>query len=137
VTFYSDENISPIFADMLKHYCPEHPVIAHRDRFEQGTADDVWLPVVAAWTPKPVTLLGDGRILRKPQLKIIARGTGMSFVVMAESFMNLPFQEQTWKFFKVWPDIIRLTTKARSPTIFDVKIRQMEVIVRHFTATLQ
>ncbi len=51
--------------------------------------------------------------------------------------MNLPFQEQTWKFFKVWPDIIRLTTKARSPTIFDVKIRQMEVIVRHFTATLQ
>jgi hypothetical protein len=66
VIFFADENISSQVVRLLEAFDRENEVRAHKAYFSQGTADTIWIPEVAGWTPKPVILGGDGRILRNP-----------------------------------------------------------------------
>jgi hypothetical protein len=64
VSFFTDENISPRVAQLLEVFDPENEVRAHKDSFAKGTPDTQWLQQISTWTPKPVVVCGDGRILR-------------------------------------------------------------------------
>lgn len=138
MTFYTDENLAHALSRMIRHFDPDNRVIPHCRCFKQGIKDEDWIPAVAAWIPKPAVVLGDGRILRNPQLKRIAKASQLSFVVMGESFMETAWNDQAWKFVKMWPAIVKAVSKAHGkPMIFDVKIKAMQVEARHATAELK
>lgn len=136
MTFYTDENISEYLARMAGLFDRTCTVCAHIDHFKKGTPDDIWSPQVSAWSPKPICILGDGRILRTPTLKLVARESDMTFVVVGESFMNLPWEDQAWKFIKMWPAVVRAVRSVRRATIFDVGVKSMKVQARMPLANL-
>lgn len=135
--FFTDENISEHLARMIACFDRANDICIHCDHFEKGTRDDVWVPRIAAWEPKPVVVLGDGRLLRNPGLKLIAKESQFSYVVMGESFMRTAWTDQAWKLVKVWPDVVKATQHVRRPTIFDVKISSLKVQPRHATSELR
>jgi hypothetical protein len=122
---------------MIAQFDRTNQIIAHADHFARGTPDEAWVQAVAAMQPRPIVILGDGRILRNPALKIIAKESNLSYVVMGESFTRTAWNEQAWKFVKVWPEIVKQTKGVRRPTIFDVGISNLKVTVRFSTAELR
>lgn len=81
--------------------------------------------------------MGDARILTKPVLRSIAKDADLTFVVMAEGFVNLGWHDQVCKMVQVWPDIVKHTRKLKVASIFDVKIRNCEVKLRFETSMLK
>lgn len=129
--FFTDENVSQYLARMTALFDRDNEIHPHCDHFSQGVPDDKWIPTVAGWDPKPVCIIGDNRILRTPALRVVARESGMSFVVLGDSFTNLPWTDQAWKFIKMWPALVRAVSEVRRPTIFDAKVSSLKVQSRH------
>lgn len=100
---------------------------ALQEEFEKGTPDEDWIPVVATWTPKPVILGGDGRILKNPAQLLAIQAAQTHFVYLVESFVNLPWQEQILKVLKVWGQLCEVLSAAREPTVFLIKAKQPKV----------
>lgn len=135
-SFFFDENISEHLAQIVARFDRNNLIISHAEKFDKGTPDTVWIPEVASWSPKPVVVLGDGRVMRRSAEKLIVRESGLSFVVLASGWMNLSWDHQVWKFIRVWPSI-RDTTKTREPTVFDVAVGAAKVDLRFRTSDLR
>jgi len=127
VNFFTDENISEYLARMIALFDRDSVVQPHCDHFPKGTSDAVWIPAVSSWNPRPSCVIGDGRILKTPALRIVAKQSEMTFIVMGESFMNLPWEEQAWRFIKMWPSVVKAVSAIHRPTIFDVGVKSLKV----------
>ena len=43
-------------------------------------------------------------------------------MILADKWAEFPIPDMTWKFFKVWPDILKTVRKSRRrPTVFQVR----------------
>lgn len=98
----------------------EHVVKYHDDHFAPTTTDVDWLRAVGAWTPKPIVVSGDVRILKKPDELRELVNQNLTFVFLSGGWTNIPFGDCVWKFFKAWPAILRETSRCRQPTAFKV-----------------
>ncbi len=118
--FLADENFPRRAAYMLDQFDSKHEVRAFLDYFEKGTRDTDWMPVVASWNGDPVTIGGDGRILRNKVEKQMLKDCGLMFVLLAPRWTHLKWEEFAYKIVQTWPKIIRNVEQARYPMLFEV-----------------
>jgi len=137
MTFFTDENVATPLGQMLRLFDRRHDILLHADRFDPGTPDDVWMPELAHTDPGAIVISGDGRIVKNPALKVVARQSRLSFVVLGESFMRTAWHDQAWKLIKAWPEIVKATSAVRRPTIFDLTISSLKVTIRLGTDDLK
>lgn len=97
-----------------------HVVEYHDDHFAPTTTDVQWLRAVGQWTPKPIVVSGDVRILRKPDELRELIDQDLTFIFLAPGWTNIPFNDCAWKFLKAWPAILREADRCRQPTAFRV-----------------
>jgi hypothetical protein len=133
--FFIDRNVPVALARMLGHYDRAHTVIYHDDRFEKTTPDTEWLPTVASWSPVPVIVSGDGRILRNPAELQVLRGLPLTFFLFAGSWFDLKWSEFAWKAIKVWPEVVA-SAAPRRPSIFRIPVSATKVEFESLTSEL-
>ncbi len=112
---------------MLEIFDQANEIRAHADFFEQGTPDTEWIASIGKWSEKPVIIAGDGRILRNPAEQQILKSCNVMFVFLASGWTNLGWDDWAWKLIKVWPDIVRNTSKVLHPTVFKVGVSNLKV----------
>ena len=117
--FFTDENISSRAVRLLDIAFPACTFDLHRDHFDQGTADTVWMPKVAAMQPKPTILCGDGRILSNDAELATLKSCELMCVFLAAQWMtSTPWPDFAWKLIKAWTGVVEQVEKARAPTVF-------------------
>ena len=97
--------------------------VVHHDedgRFNQFTTDVEWISALAADAEKPIAISGDTRILRKPDEVAALQASGLMFVCLAPQWAQLSIDDMTWKFFKLWPDIMK-AVQVKEPTVFQMR----------------
>lgn len=113
---------------MLEAFDRRHKVSAHDDYFGQATSDIEWLASIGCWSPKPVVICGDGRILKNKAERAVLRDQQLMFVYLAPGWTNLNWASDfAWKIVKVWPEIVSEVQRAREPTIFEVAPKSLKV----------
>jgi len=133
--FFIDRNLPLALARMLSHYDTKHTIIYKDDRFEQDTADTVWLTQIAAWDPVPVVVSGDGRILKNPAELQVLKGLPLTFFMFAGSWFDLRWRDMAWKAVRVWPEIVAAASPRR-PSIFRVPVSASKVELEGLTHEL-
>jgi PIN like domain len=126
--FFVDRCISPELIKITHLFDPGHEMICHDERFPQNTDDAVWIAAVATWTPKPIVLSGDGRILERKSQKQVLKGVDLTWVALASGWPNLSFKAQVIKFLGVWDHIVKETGRVKQPTVFKVPIACKQLI---------
>lgn len=120
--FFFDRQISIHIARMIDHFERRHTV-AHQDddgRFQE-TDDDVFLiQTIAHESPTPVWVTADLAQKRRPHERVALRDSGMSVVFFKRFYKGKSFHDQAMKVLAVWPNIVALCEKVRSPTAFEV-----------------
>lgn len=123
LSFFADENFSVRLVQILRIFAKETcSFCALGDEFDQGLPDEEWIQEVGTWTPKPVILGGDGRILKNPAQQEALCDAGMHFVFLTEGFARLPWDTQVVKVLQVWGEVREKVSMARDPTVFRIKI---------------
>jgi hypothetical protein len=117
VIFFTDENFIHKAAQMLKAFDDRHEVRPFMDCFARATPDEVWIPQVGAWDPKPVIVGGDGRILTNRVQRQLLRESGCIYVHLASGWTNTPWETYAWKLIKYWPVVLKRTIAARHQTV--------------------
>lgn len=90
------------------------------EHFDQATPDVDWLRAIGGWTPKPIVLSGDARILTRRDEVQELMAQDLFFVTMYGGWPDQNVYEQTWKFFKVWPKIVEELGRCKAPTVFKI-----------------
>lgn len=134
--FFTDENVSRRFAPLLEAFERQNQIQTFDAHFGKGTPDTQWIANIAKWTPKPVVIGGDGRILTNPAERAVLKKAGLTFVLLAPGWTNLPWEEQAWKIIKVWPQIVRSVKMTKKPTVFRVTPRGPKIEHKCFVEDL-
>lgn len=134
--FLADENISHRAAHMLDWFDKDNEIRAHKDHFEPGTSDVVWIREVGTWNPKPVILGGDARILRNKVEKATLREADLMFVYLAGGWIRLAWPEFAWKLVRAWPHVAEAVKAYRHPTLLEVPISSQKIMHRGRVAEL-
>ncbi len=108
---------------MLDQYDRKHEVRGLEDVFEKGISDIEWMHSVAAWSPKPAILCGDGRILRNKAELAALREADLTFVFLAPGWTRIPWSDFAWKIVKAWPAILESVKNASRATVFELRIQ--------------
>jgi hypothetical protein len=123
LSFFADENFSPRLVKILRLFDEKGCEFCHLlERFEQGTADEVWIPQIGTWTPKPIVLCGDGRILTNKARSAAVKDTGTHFVFLTAGFVNAGFKEQVKKVLSGWEEMCQVLRKTKEPTIYEFRM---------------
>lgn len=97
-----------------------HEIAYHDDFFAVDATDVEWLRAVGHWTPKPIVISADNRILKnKDELRELVT-QDLTFICLKPGWSNMPPIEFAWKFFKAWLEIVPTVAKCRHPTVFEV-----------------
>jgi len=121
---------------MLEIFDPQHTIRAHRDHFEEGTSDVVWMRALSEWPEKPVVVSGDNRILKNSVERQALKDAQIMMVFLAKGWTNLRWEEFAWRFVKGWPGIVQATSVVRKPSGFEVKVSSLKVELRGALANL-
>jgi len=119
--FFFDRNFSSRIARMVEIFELDHTARHHDQdaRIDQTTTDVEWLKALGS-DPEPWAIIsGDGRILKNKVERKVLDETGFKFFCLSRQWMKMKFHEQTWKFIKVWPDIVEAATTRRH-RIFEI-----------------
>jgi len=123
--FFFDRCMSPKLCRMTAILEEGTHVLAHHDddgRFCPTTSDIEWINALTGDADSPVVVTGDCRILKRPDEVAALNQSGLTFVILADKWAEFPIPDMTWKFFKVWPDILKTVRKSRRrPTVFQVR----------------
>jgi len=133
MTFFTDECFIYKANALLEAFDREHQIIPLLDRFEAGTPDTDWLPSIARWSPKPVIICGDARILKNQVERAALKEAKLMFVLLASGWTQTPWHTYAWKIIKVWPRIVEVTSKTLRPTVFEVSVSTLKVEKRFET----
>jgi hypothetical protein len=128
--FFFDRNMSPRLAQMIDIYDREHSVRHHDEdsRFTPRTADVDWIRVLASDGDPPwIVLSGDGRIARNRAEAAVLNEARLTFFCMSKTWMSMSFHEYSWKFIKLWPEIVE-RAKVSSPRIFEVAGAKIDLL---------
>jgi hypothetical protein len=98
-----------------------HHLVHHDDdgRFDQSTQDIEWIHALAGDAVRPVVISGDHKILKRPDEVAALQASSLTFFCFTGNWMNLPIEEQAWKFVKIWPEIIKKAA-VREATVFEI-----------------
>lgn len=115
-----------------------HSVILHDDKFAPATSDVEWLSEIGKWSPKPVVISGDVRILRRQDEQRTLIEQDLTFVCLAPGWTAASPDDVTWKFFKAWPEIRDKSISCKLPSIFEVSFGgNLKVELKHLTRELK
>jgi hypothetical protein len=97
-----------------------HKIEFHDTLFKPTTTDVEWLRAVGGWSPQPIVISGDTRILRNPdeQRELVAQD--LTFVCLMPGWIGMKPDDFTWKFFKAWPSIKEAVASCKQPTVFEL-----------------
>lgn len=124
--FFTDECFMYKANRLVEAFDRENEIRPLLDHFERGTPDVVWIPTIAKWTPKPVVICGDGRILKNKVERQVLKEAGLTFICLSSGWTNLEWPVFAWKIIKVWPRIVVCGT-AIKPTVFEVSPTTLKV----------
>lgn len=124
--FFLDRNIPKRLAEIVEIFDRNHQVQHHDSAFEQSTTDVEWLRELRGWDPRAVVISGDLQILRNKAEAQVLRESGLTYFALESGWPKLRWEEQAWKFVKVWP-IIRERAKTPRPTVFTVPVSASKV----------
>lgn len=124
--FFLDRNISLRLARLIEVFDREHQVEHHDSHFGPMTTDIEWLSRIQEWNPRPVVVSGDLQILRNKAESQVLRESGLTFFALESAWPKLTWDEQAWKFIKVWPRV-RDRANAPRPTVFTVPVSASKV----------
>lgn len=123
MTFFLDENMPERATRLLRAFDDHGHSFAYLlEHFPTRTADVVWLPVVGAWSPRPVILSADSRILTTGDERTALRNCGCSFVYFGRGWGNTVWEPYAQRLVRYWPDIHARATALTRPTIIEVTI---------------
>jgi hypothetical protein len=97
-----------------------------RERFSPDTPDVDWIRSLAAegdW----IIISGDVRISQNQFERRAWLESGMTAFFLAKGWTSLKLWDQTWRFFKWWPDIIAQAARIRSGAGFIVPIKSSKL----------
>jgi len=133
--FFLDRNIPKGLAEIVSLFDRSHQVDFHDQHFDQSTTDTDWLTTVKDWAPRPAIVSGDLGILRNQAEAQVLRDTGLTFFALQAAWPTLKWEDQAWKFLKVWP-CIREAAAPRRPSIYLVPVSASKVEFLCHTAQL-
>ncbi|MGA8658846.1 MAG: DUF5615 family PIN-like protein [Chthoniobacterales bacterium] len=121
--FFFDNNLSPKIARALNCLVqPEHEVIHLRERFAPGTPDAEWMRILAGemdW----VIISADTAISRNPHEVQAWKEAGHPIFFFKHSLAQQPFWQQASRLCRVFPDIIRLASRAGPGDSFQIPVK--------------
>lgn len=130
LSFFADENFSSNLARILAIFVEgRHKFESHNERFQQGDSDEHIFATLKTRRPKPVILCGDGKILTNPARLAALKDADLHFVVLAERYVNLPWEDQVIHVLKAWRELCSTIGKQRAPTIFRITVNSKVEIV--------
>lgn len=99
-------------------------IVCLRDRFEEGTEDEIWLSLLAEegdW----IIISGDRRILSNRQERQIWVRSGLTtfFLKSAWTRGGTKLLDMSWCLIKRWPEIVELARASRPGSCFLVPLR--------------
>ena len=124
--FFLDRNVPIRLAEMVRIFDRQHDIEHHDQHFDEQTSDATWLAKIAKWDPRPVVISGDLRILRHPAEAQVLHETDLTFFALERGWPKLRWEEQAWKFIKIWP-LIRDKANPRRPSIFRVPVSASKI----------
>lgn len=127
MTFFTDECFMYKANALLEAFDRENEIRALIDCFARGTPDIVWIPEVAKWSPKPVIVCGDGRILRNKVERRVLADAALTFVCLTSGWTNLDWNTFAWKIIKAWPAIVQNVSRVLRPTVFEISPQTLKV----------
>ena len=100
----------------------QHEIVHHDEdgRFTQTTPDREWIQALSRDPVRPIVVSGDCKMLKRPDEVSELRNSSMTYFCLADHWPDLPVHEMTWKFFKVWPEIVSQAAVTQ-PTVYMVK----------------
>lgn len=127
--FFFDRNMSPYLARMVSIFAREHTVVHHDDdgRFAPTTADIEWIRTLSADNPQWIVLSGDGRILKNKAERAALEEARLTFFCMAKVWTHMSIHEYTWRFIKIWPEIVE-AARGVNPRIFEVAAAKVDLL---------
>ena len=119
--FFFDRCTSPRIARAIAALETSHTVRHHDDdaRFTNVTTDIEWINTLGADDLSWVVISGDARILRNKVERVALKEAGLTFFCLTKAWMSMGFNEQAWKFVKVWPAIVESALHSKAK-IFEV-----------------
>jgi predicted nuclease of predicted toxin-antitoxin system len=117
VKFFVDENLSPWIAEGLRAF--REDVTHLRERFPEGTMDEIWIPTVAS--EDRVIITRDVDIKRhRLRSEIFRRHKAGAFVLRTKNASGWDLIRQiVW----LWPEFTRLSERTSRPFMFAVRAR--------------
>lgn len=116
MNFFVDRCLPPSLAEMLAVYTRGVHLVRHLsddDRFRHNTPDEEWMRTLAADDPPWIVITRDINITQNSAERVVVRDVKLQFFFLANQWGEMPINEMVWKFFKVWPDILREATDRK------------------------
>lgn len=107
--FFFDRCMSPRIARMVGGFEVAHTTRHHNEdsRFDERTLDVEWMRALHEdGDPAWVIVSGDCRILRDSIERAVLNEIGLTFFGMTRQWMNMRIEDWSWRFMKVWPQIV-------------------------------
>ncbi len=98
--------------------CVDIRALEEESGFSKGMEDEDWIGKISQWIPKPIALCGDGRILKSPAKLAALKEANTHFVVMADGFPCLPWNQMVIKVLQGWEGICHAVAKEVEKTVF-------------------
>lgn len=117
--FFFDRNMSIRLAQMVSIFERGHTIRHHDDdsRFDQNTGDVDWIKALYEdGDPCWIVVSEDGRILKNRAEVAALNEARLTFFCMAKTWMGMGVHEFSWKFLKIWPDIVE-AAKVSTPRV--------------------
>jgi hypothetical protein len=122
MNFFVDRCLPPSLAEMLAvHTRGVHRVrhLSEDNRFRHNTPDEEWMRTLAADDPPWVVITRDISITRNIAEREVVRDVQLQFFFLAKRWGEMSMDEMVWRFFKVWPEILRKAAD-KSARVFEV-----------------
>ncbi|MGH7661581.1 MAG: hypothetical protein ACRENA_11785 [Vulcanimicrobiaceae bacterium] len=119
MTFFVDNCLPPQLVAALKAL--DESVCHLKDVYPASVDDVDYIPEVAA---KGWIIVTSDLAMRKrgsPQAAALKSAKAIAFF-MPKGFASLPFWDQAWKLFKMWPTIRETAARAKPSDIYDVTV---------------
>jgi hypothetical protein len=126
--FFFDNTTPPRLVAALRELegSEGHKVEHLRERFQPDTPDVDWIRSLAAegdW----IIISGDVRISQNQFERRAWLESGLTAFFLAKGWTNLKLWDQTWRFFKWWPDIVAQAARIRPGAGFTVPIKSSKL----------
>lgn len=137
--FFFDRNLPLRLAQMLDIFDVENQVVHQDDdaRFIHTDEDVHIVEMLGQEDPTPVLVTADVNMYtRRPNEQQALRDSGLTCVFIKKGFTQLPFHDQALKLLKLWPEIVKETSRCRRPTAFEVTPAAVKLKRRALTKDL-